>query len=315
MAEAIALLKNKRRPWLAIMLSLIVPGLGHLYCGRIVRGLGLAFLFGLFGSVIWVAIVHLSPISVLFFSILLLAYFVIWLIPAIDSYFVAKHTKSDYELRDYNRLIVYVLWAVMSTGSSITGALHFRAKLLEAFRVPVASNYPTIVPGDRFLANKLAYKNSDPQRGDLVVFTNPEDRRMRYIKRVVAVAGDTVEIKNSELYINDRKLRRRQLPDFNLDRIRVEIHGELLKGDVYEEMNGNAKYNIFLAQPPHDNTSADFTMITVPKHHCFVLGDNRNLSIDSRNFGPVLLATIIGRADYIYWPAKGFSRFGSLSPQ
>jgi signal peptidase I len=315
MAETIALLKNKRRPWLAIVLSLIVPGLGHLYCGRIVRGLGLAFLFGLFGSLIWVAIAHLSPIHVSFFSILLLAYFVIWLIPAIDSYFVAKHTKSDYEPRDYNRLIVYVLWAVMSTSSSITGALHFRAKLLEAFRVPVASDYPTIVPDDRILANKLAYKNSDPQRGDLVVFINPEDRRARYIKRVVAVAGDTVEIKNSDLYINDRKLQRRQLPDFNLDRIKVEIHGELLKGDVYEEINGNAKYKIFLAQPPHDNTSADFTMITVPKHHCFVLGDNRNLSIDSKNFGPVLLATIIGRADYIYWPARDFSRFGSLSPQ
>ena len=136
---------------------------------------------------------------------------------------------------------------------------------------------------------------------------------MNYIKRVVAVAGDTVEIKNSELYINDRKLQRRQLPDFNLDQIRVEIHGELLKGDVYEEINGNAKYNIFLAQPPHNNTSADFTKITIPKHHCFVLGDNRNLSLDSRHFGPVLLATIIGRADFIYWPAKDLSRLGSLS--
>ena len=314
MAETIALLKNKRRPWLAIMLSLIVPGLGHLYCGRIVRGLGLAFLFGLFGSLIWVAIAHLSPIRVLFFSILLLAYFVIWLIPAIDSYFVAKHTKSDYEPRDYNRLIVYVLWAVMSTSSSITGALHFRAKLLEAFRVPVASNYPTIVPDDRILANKLAYKNSDPQRGDLVVFINPKDRRTRYIKRVVAVAGDTVEIKNSEFYINDRKLQRRRLPDFNLDRIRVEIHGELLKGDVYEEINGDAKYNIFLAQPPH-LAIPNFSKITVPEYHCFVLGDNRNNSYDSRNFGPVPLSTVVGRADFLYWPAKDFSRFGSLNAE
>ena len=315
MAGITASRKNKRRPWLAVMLSLIVPGLGHLYCGKIVRGLALAFLFGLFGSTIWAAIVYLSPLQAVFFIILLLAYFAIWLIPAIDSYLIARHTRSDYELRDYNRFIVYVLWAVISTASSTIGALHFREKFLEAFRVPVASNYPTIVPDDRILANKLAYKNSDPQRGDLVVFINPEDRRTRYIKRIVAVAGDTVEIKNSELYINGRKLQRRQLPDFNLDRIRVEIQGELLKGDVYEEMNGNAKYNIFLAQPPHDNTSADFTMITVPKHHCFVLGDNRNLSVDSRNFGPVLLATIIGRADYLYCPAKDLSRFGSLSPQ
>jgi signal peptidase I len=263
---------------------------------------------------IWAAVVFLSPLQVTFFCIFLLAYFMIWLTPAVDSYIVVKQTKSDYELKDYNRFLAYLLWAVLFTGSSIIGALHFRAKLLEAFRVPVASNYPTMIPNDRILANKLAYKNHDPQRGDLVIFTNPEDRRINYIKRVVAIAGDTVEIKNSELYINNRKLQRRHLPDFNSDRIKVEIHEKLLKGDVYEEINGNAKYKIFLAQPPHDNTSADFTMITVPQHHCFVLGDNRNLSMDSRNFGPVLLATIKGRADYIYWPAKDIFRFGSLNP-
>lgn len=313
MAEVTASRKSKRRPWLAIMLSLIVPGLGHIYCGKIVRGLGLAFLFGLFGSIIWAAIVYLSPLHAVFFSILLLAYFAIWLIPVIDSYLIAKHTKSDYELKDYNRFIVYVLWAVISTESTTIGALHFREKFLEAFRVPAASSYPTIVPNDRFLANKLAYKNRDPQRGDLIVFINPEDRRINYIKRVVAVAGDTVEIKDGELYVNDRKLQRRRLPDFNLDRIRVEIHGELLKGDVYEEINGNAKYNIFLAQPPHNNTSADAAKITVPKYHCFVLGDNRNLSHDSRHFGSIALATIIGRADFLYCPAKDWSRFGSLS--
>ena len=313
MAEVTTSRKSKRRPWLAIMLSLIVPGLGHIYCGKIVRGLGLAFLFGLFGSTIWAAIVYLSPLQAVFFSILLLAYFAIWLIPAIDSYLIAKHTKSDYELKDYNRLLVYILWAVISTESTTIGALHFREKFLEAFRVPVASNYPTIVPNDRFLANKLAYKDRDPQRGDLIVFINPEDRRINYIKRIVAIAGDTVETKNSELYINDRKLQRRQLPDFNLDRIRVEIHGELLKGNVYEEINGNAKYNIFLAQPPHNNTSADAAKITVPKYQCFVLGDNRNLSHDSRHFGPIPLATIIGRADFLYCPAQDWSRFGSLS--
>ena len=283
MAEVTTSRKSKRRPWLAIMLSLIVPGLGHIYCGKIVRGLGLAFLL------------YLSPLQEVFFRILLLAYFAIWLIPAIDSYLIAKHTKSDYELKDYNRLLVYILWAVISTESTTIGALHFREKFLEAFRVPVAS------------------KDRDPQRGDLIVFINPEDRRINYIKRIVAIAGDTVETKNSELYINDRKLQRRQLPDFNLDRIRVEIHGELLKGNVYEEINGNAKYNIFLAQPPHNNTSADAAKITVPKYQCFVLGDNRNLSHDSRHFGPIPLATIIGRADFLYCPAQDWSRFGSLS--
>ena len=117
-----------RRPWLAIVLSLIVPGLGHLYCGRIVRGLIMAFLFGLFGNMIWASVVFLSPLKVVFFCMFLMAYFTLWLIPAVDSYIIARHTKSDYELKDYNRFIVYFLWAVMSSGSSVIGTLHFREK-------------------------------------------------------------------------------------------------------------------------------------------------------------------------------------------
>jgi len=205
-----------------------------------------------------------------------------------------------------------VLLVLMSTGSSTQIAFNVRTNYMEAFRVPVASNYPTIVPNDRFLANKRAYKTSDPKKGDLIVFLNPENRRVNYIKRVVAIVGDTVEIKDGQLYVNDEKLERQMLPQSALDNIRITIKRdkiEPLEGDVYEETNGSAKYKIFLAdhKPP-----ADFAKITVPEHHCFVLGDNRNLSRDSRQFGPVLLATIKGRADYLYFPAKDWSRFGKI---
>jgi signal peptidase I len=314
MTEVTISSKKIRRPWLAIVLSLIVPGLGHLYCGRIVRGLIMAFLFGLFGNMIWVSVVFLSPLKAAFFCMFLLAYFTLWLMPAVDSYIIARHTKSDYELKDYNRLIVYFLWAVMSSGSSVIGSLHFREKFLEAFRVPAASSYPTIVPGDRFLANKLAYKKNDPRRGDLIVFMNPESRQEKLVKRVVALAGDSVEIRDNELYINDVKLERHRLPDSALDRIRIEIRGKLLEGDLYEEVNNGVRYDIFLGRPSL-NHSPDFAKITVLPNHCFVLGDNRNLSRDSRHFGPIPLAMITGRADFIYWPAKDISRFGSLGSE
>jgi len=208
---------------------------------------------------------------------------------------------------------VYVLLVLMGTGGSTQIAFNVRKNILQAFRVPVASNYPTIVPQDRLLANKLAYKKSDPKRGDLIVFLNPEDRRINFIKRVVAVAGDTVEIKDGQLYVNDEKLQRQKLAQSTLDTIRIKVRGEPLEGDVFEETNGDAKYKIFLARPSHDTTSSDFAKITVPKHHCFVLGDNRNLSQDSRHFGPIPLATVKGRADYLYWPAKDWSRFGRIS--
>ena len=136
--------------------------------------------------------------------------------------------------------------------------------------------------------------------------------KQNYIKRVIAVAGDTVEMRDGQLYINDEQLKRQKIVQSELDGIRIEVDGKPLEGDVFEETNGDAQYKIFLAGPPNDQGPTDFAKMTVPEHHCFVLGDNRNLSLDSRHFGPVPLATIKGRADYLYWPAKDWSRFGRI---
>jgi len=314
MAEAIVQTKNKRWPWLAVTLSVIMAGLGHIYCGRFVKGLVLTFLSCILIPVIsGILSVGHSSVRIVVIITALLSSSVVWLFAIIDSGYTAKRTAENYTPKDYNRWYVYVILVMMGTGGSTQIAFNVRATLLEAFRVPSASNYPTIDPNDRLLANKLAYKKSDPKRGDLIVFLNPENRRMNYIKRVVAIAGDTVEIKGGQLYVNDEKLQRQKLAQSTLDNIRVEVKGEPLEGDVFEETNGDAKYKIFLAGPPDDYTSSNFAKITVPEHHCFVLGDNRSNSYDSRHFGPVPLATVKGRADYLYWPAKDWSRFGRIS--
>jgi len=310
MAEVKMQTNNKRWPWLAVTLSVIMAGLGHIYCGRIVKGLILAFISCILIPFIFGAFsVSHSSIRIAVIIIALLTSSVIWLFAIIDSGYIAKRTTESYILKDYNRWYVYAILILMGTGGSTQIAFNVRTILLEAFRVPVASNYPTMIPNDRFLANKIAYKSSDPQKGDLIVFINPEDRRQNYIKRIVAVAGETVEIRNGELYVNDQKLSRQKLPQSTLDDIRIQIKETPLEGEIYEETNGAAKYKIFLAE---HKTPGDFAKITVPEHHCFVLGDNRNLSKDSRHFGPVPLATIKGRADYLYFPAKDWSRFGKI---
>ena len=304
---------NKRWPWLAVTLSVIMSGLGHIYCGRIVKGLVLTFISCIFIPIIFSAFaVSHSSVRIAVILIALLASTAVWLFAIIDSGCIAKRTSESYILKDYNRWYVYVLLALMGTGCSTQIAFNIRTTLLEAFRVPAASVYPTIVPNDRLLANKLAYKNKDPERGDLIVFLSPEDRRQNYIKRVIAVAGDTVEMRDGQLYINDEQLKRQKIVQSELDGIRIEVDGKPLEGDVFEETNGDAQYKIFLAGPPNDQGPTDFAKMTVPEHHCFVLGDNRNLSLDSRHFGPVPLATIKGRADYLYWPAKDWSRFGRI---
>jgi len=313
MDEQVVHNRNKRRIWLAVLLSLIMPGLGQVYCGRLKRGLVLNFL-NILPLPIIIGLFSLSdsPALMQIAIVLILASVMVLLAAILDSAFLAKRAAAGYQLRDYNSPVVYALLVIIVTGGSIGSTLYIRGQGLEAFRIPTASCYPTIVPNDRILANKLAYNRYNPGRGDLVVHICPFDRHSNYIKRIVAVAGDTVEMKDNQLYINSYKLTRRKLPESTLENIRITVEGQPLKGEVFEEANGNVKYNIFLAESPHDKTTGDFEKITVPEHHCFVLGDNRNLSRDSRDFGPVPLATIKGRADYIYWPAMNWSHFGKI---
>ena len=313
MDEQVVHNRNKRRIWLAVLLSLIMPGLGQIYCGRFKRGLILNFL-NILPLPIIIGLFSLSdsPALMQIAIVLILASVMVLLAAILDSAFLAKRAAAGYQLKDYNNPVIYTLLIIIVTGGSIGSTLYIRAQGLEAFRVPTASCYPTIVPNDRILANKLAYNRYNPGRGDLVVHICPFDRHSNYIKRIVAVAGDTVEMKDNQLYINGNELIRRKLPDSTLDNIRITEKGQPLEGEVFEETNGNMKYNIFLAESSQDETAGDFEKITVPEHHCFVLGDNRNLSRDSRDFGPVPLATIIGRADYIYWPAMDFSHFGKI---
>jgi len=312
MDEQVVHNRNKRRIWLAVLLSLIMPGLGQVYCGRLKRGLVLNFLNILpLPIIIGLFSLSNSPALMQIVIALILAGGIVQLTAIIDSAFLANRS-AGYQLKDYNSPVVYALLVLIVTGGSIGSALYIRDQGLEAFRVPTASCYPTIVPNDRILANKNAYNRNDPERGDLVVHICPFDRHWNYIKRIIAVAGDTVEMKDGRLYVNSQKLPRRKLPESTLENIRITVEEKPLEGEVFEETNGNVKYNIFLAESPHDKTTGDFEKITVPEHNCFVLGDNRNLSRDSRDFGPIPLATIKGRADYIYWPAMDWSHFGKI---
>lgn len=293
-------LHSHRRPWIAAVLSLIMPGLGQIYTGSLPRGLIWMFLCGIFSVVALLFLSHPTAYSWTLGCAAVLAEVAIWIAGAIDSYRRALRCKADYELKDYNRWYVYVLLLLMGTGSHLSYALYVRGQLIQPFRIPYASMYPTIPPHDHLIAIKNAYQAADPRRGDIVLLVNPLNRRQFWIKRVIALAGDTVAVKGGTAYVNGVKLAQEPVGPATL------ASGHMTStGQIFYESNNGAKYRIFISQ---DHPAPDFPEITVPKYDCFVMGDNRNDSYDSRYVGPVPITGILGRFDYRYWPITSAGR-------
>lgn len=313
MTNVTSSIERTRHAWLAALLSLLMPGVGHAYCGQLTRGLVFGLLYGVAIPAVLGLLAYFGPAStVLFGFLMVVASLGVVATATADAYRLARRTKSNYEPTSCNSLGLYVLLGLLIQGSSMGYTLHVRSSLFEAFRVPAASEYPTIIPGDRILVDKTTYRKTAPERGDTVLFKPPDENwRIHYIKRVVAVAGDTVEIRDGFVRINGEKLPCEAVAPSGIDASEVKVDGRVLKGDFFEETSGTRKYTIFLAARD-GATALNCAPQVVPAYHCFVLGDNRNYSLDSRHFGPIPYAAIEGRADYIYWPADTWTRFGAL---
>ena len=285
-----------RRPWIAAILSLIMPGLGQVYSGRLPRGLIWMLLCGASAVAGLLLLAHPTAYSWTLGCAAGLAQVAIWIAGAIDSYRCALRCRADYELKDYNRGYVYALLLLLGTGSVLSYSFNVRDKLIQPFRIPSASMYPSISPGDRLIAVKNSYRESDPQHGDLVLFTNPNNRREFWIKRVIALAGDRVAVKGGNLYVNGVKLSQEPIGP-------GAVSG--MPGQILVENNHGAKYRIFISQ---GRPASDFPEITVPEYECFVLGDNRNEAQDSRFFGSIPITGILGKFNYRYWPITSTGR-------
>jgi len=167
---------------------------------------------------------------------------------------------------------------------AIVLALFIRAFVVQAFKIPSASMLETIQIGDHILVNKFIYgvkipftgktliPIKEPKRGDIIVFKPPHEPERDYIKRVVGIAGDVIEIKNKKLYVNGEYVTGS-----------YEIHKE---SDMLSRLSSN-----------RDN----FGPVTVPEDCLFMMGDNRDNSLDSRFWGFAKLEKVKGKAMFIYW--------------
>jgi signal peptidase I len=164
----------------------------------------------------------------------------------------------------FEKVLRWILEAVVIVSAAFLLALLIQMFILKPFVIPSESMEPTLDLGDRVLVNRLVYHFREPERGDIIVFDPPVESDEPFIKRVVAIGGDTVSVQDGKLWVN-----------------------------------GEAQTEPYLNEP---EIFEDFAEVTVPEGSVWAMGDNRNNSGDSRRFGPVSVRSIIGEAFAIYWP-------------
>jgi len=214
-----------------------------------------------------------------------------------------KLEKQKSTLREYTEAIVIALLL----------ALFVRTFIVQAFKIPSGSMLPTLKIGDYLLVNKFIYGIKmpftgtilipvhEPKPNDIVVFKFPKDPRLDYIKRVIGVPGDQVEIRQKKIFVNGKPFADRH----GVHQDPMILPSSLINPDIFHtwEIQGNRD---------------QFGPIQVPEGKIFVMGDNRDNSYDSRFWGLVDQKAVLGKALIIYWswdvkqPFFSLARFASI---
>lgn len=204
---------------------------------------------------------------------------------------------------------------------AVLAAVILRTVALEPFNIPSGSMIPTLMVGDYLFVSKYSYGYSkyslpwsmplfsgrilggEPDRGDVAVFKLPRDNETDYIKRIVGLPGDRIQVKDGVLYINEQVVERQRIEDFTY----IDKYGHSRTIDQYREiLPSGVSYNTLDAT---SRGSLDNTQVyTVPAEHYFAMGDNRDNSLDSRvlsGVGFIPYENLVGRAEFIFFSTNG----------
>ena len=204
-------------------------------------------------------------------------------------------------------------------------ALIIRSFLFQPFYIPSSSMEPNLLVGDRLFVAKYEYGYSrhsfpfspkftdkrfaskKPSRGDVIVFKTPTDNRTDYIKRLIGLPGDTIQMRDGEIFLNKKKIKRRSI------KITKEINcgKEAINVNAFEEILPNGKK--YIAVYREDGTMMNTDVFVVPDDHYFFMGDNRDCSKDSRYLGSVGYVSkdnLVGKARILFFSSD--YRIGSI---
>ena len=281
---------HPRNRWIAALLSLALPGLGQFYNGDLNKAFWLFLGYVLIGCFPGVTIAALYVPAVLMLPLLAISValtFGIWGLAILDAWRVAAR-RQVYTRREWQVSGFYVLLLLAGSAFILMLVGDVRQHMVQTFNIPTAAMQPGILRGDWLFADKR-YNcpgcKTAVAIGDIGIFVFPNDRTQYYIKRVIGLPGDHVSIASHNVIVNNRSLSRSEA-----------VEGDYL---VVTEQAGQHSWRV---QWKKNGASRDFD-VTVPPGQIFLLGDNRDLSTDSRQFGTVPLSDLVGNARQIWFSA------------
>ncbi|HEY3147010.1 MAG TPA: signal peptidase I [Dongiaceae bacterium] len=287
-------------------MSLLLPGLGQLYNRQVRLALALtivALLWSIPGR--WLIAAVPADAVVHVYAIVLLVGLPNLLFAIVQAAIGARRAKAV-ALAWFNRWYVYIGLVVLVTMLRVLG-LFAPISSITAYSSPSGSMIPTLMVGDRFEARTKAFAGRLPERGEIAIFRPPSEPETDFVKRIIGLPGDRIQLREGRLYLNDVMVERVALSDAEA----TPLLQDYASDRVYREtLPGGASY---LISEISDNEGLDNTpKFVVPADHVFVLGDNRDRSNDSRTgLGFIPLSGLRDKPLFLFWSGD-WSRIGKV---
>ena len=282
--------ENKRDSTKALVLSLIMPGLGQVYNGEVSKGISLFLMFAFSIPIFsWLAV--RGPNFSLWMLVLLgvLVALGVYALSCVDAFRRAKLTGEDYHLGPYNKSYVYLSMLFFGYFFVLNQLVSYtKDHVVELYHVPSTSMSPGLEKGDYFFTDRDVNSpgcKRKIKRGDIATFVYPNDRTSIYVKRIVGLPGDKIEMTGTDVKVNGQSIVQSSSTtrqDHQVLRERADS-GEAY--EVYWKLN---------------SVGSQFS-ISVPDGQVFVLGDNRDEAYDSRKFGTLPLTDVVGIAKQVWF--------------